>query len=63
MLVKLVKPGLIICVCVLLSGCQTGPTTPAERERAQEVLEETSPRNLDEHPKAVPIFKYPLPEA
>lgn len=62
MLNKLLRCGWVLCSFLLLLGCMKGPTTPEERERAKEVLEETSPRNLDEHPKAVPILKYKLPE-
>lgn len=52
----------LIMLSLSLVGCATqGPATPAERERAREVLYETSPRNLNALPKAVPEFKTSIP--
>lgn len=50
-------------VIVNLSACMSGSPSPEARERAREVLEETSPRNLNEHPKVTcPNVGYVLPE-
>jgi PBP1b-binding outer membrane lipoprotein LpoB len=51
----------VLLLSMVLIGCVKGPATPSERERAREVLNETSPRNLNEHPKAVPEFKTSFP--
>jgi hypothetical protein len=52
----------ILSLCFNLSACINPNPSPEARERAREVLEETSPRNLNEHPKVTcPNIGYTLP--
>ena len=55
------KRVLLILCCLALSGCERpAPATPAEEaaqaERMRGFLRDSSPRNMNEHPKVVPEF-------
>jgi len=55
------KQLLFIVCCLALSGCERpAPSTPAEEEaqveRMRGFLKDSSPRNMNEHPKVVPEF-------
>lgn len=51
--------GYLLCVLssVSLSACRRC-TTLEEQQMAYETMVETSPRNLNEQPKAIPEFKF-----
>jgi hypothetical protein len=55
------KRLLFVLFCLALSGCERPtPATPAEEEaqatRMRGFLRDSSPRNMNEHPKVVPEF-------
>jgi hypothetical protein len=55
------KRLLLILCCLVLSGCERpAPLSPAEDEaqatRMRGFLRDSSPRNMNEHPKVVPEF-------
>jgi hypothetical protein len=55
------KRLLFIVCCLALNGCErAAPATPAEEEaqveRMRGFLKDSSPRNMNEHPKVVPEF-------
>ena len=52
----------VMMLCVLVSGCKNAePATPKEQEEQEQrmryFLNETSPRNMNDHPKVTPEFK------
>lgn len=49
--------GLLMLMLVMM-GCQSRPTTLEEQQMAYETMVETSPRNMNEQPKAVQEFKF-----
>lgn len=54
--------GASILMMACLSACMSESPSPEARERARQVLEETSPRNMNDHPKVTcPNVGYTIP--